>query len=610
MGYIIAVLLAAAQPAASAPPDVTALTRASGVMDECAGLADAIAALKAPAGLPRAQAEEYINELAGGDLMEVAPADAKFLDGALEKAGRLEDCGKRYRAALKESEPLLQKLQAGKLSEQDAGALGAAMEKYGASKEKLEAALDRLSLNAELQPFVSKALREYFLEEEGAAAGTLAASPKLRAAASGLDPQLTGQLKELLRKQKEQLRTKADRDKAESAKNQQALRELETRKKALAAPATNAQAAPAQPSPPENPLDRKDTSQVMEWLAQEVASARQPYCYRDSYGRGVGVPLSSCPPDKEKDAWLCYPKCKSGYDGVGPVCWRSCPSGYVDTGAFCHIDKPLTKGGKWVCSWKLFGKCMMKKLECPSGYVNAGLFCALKTPAVPPGWRGLSGLDIIKDSYGRGVGAPMDCAAGLEEDAALCYKPCKDGYHGVGPVCWMDCPKSKTECGAGCADGTVTCITNTAQMVVAPAMLAMNIASAGGTSGMTSYYPQIVKAFTLAKGGAALGIEAKENVDMWVNDYSRNFDKLTTPGIAARLHAACAGHAEAEEYLKKQYALVNLDMMLEKDVGETAKSTLAVASGFDPTGVSGVVSAYWQPVCTPPEAFPKVTFRR
>ena len=44
-------------------------------------------------------------------------------------------------------------------------------------------------------------------------------------------------------------------------------------------------------------------------------------CWVLAYGRGVGVPISTCPDDKEKDGALCYPLCRDGYDGVGPVCW-------------------------------------------------------------------------------------------------------------------------------------------------------------------------------------------------------------------------------------------------------------------------------------------------
>src|ERR1700675_228072 len=46
-----------------------------------------------------------------------------------------------------------------------------------------------------------------------------------------------------------------------------------------------------------------------------------------------------------------------------------------------------------------------------------------------------------KNSYPRGVGTiPPNhaCEAGKEDDAGLCYTPCKAGYHGVGPVCWQD----------------------------------------------------------------------------------------------------------------------------------------------------------------------------
>lgn len=46
-----------------------------------------------------------------------------------------------------------------------------------------------------------------------------------------------------------------------------------------------------------------------------------------SYGRGVGsIPWTgSCEGGKEKDAGLCYAKCKYGYHGVGPTCWNDKP---------------------------------------------------------------------------------------------------------------------------------------------------------------------------------------------------------------------------------------------------------------------------------------------
>ena len=32
---------------------------------------------------------------------------------------------------------------------------------------------------------------------------------------------------------------------------------------------------------------------------------------------------------------LCYPPCKAGYNGNGPVCWQSCPAGKADCSALC-----------------------------------------------------------------------------------------------------------------------------------------------------------------------------------------------------------------------------------------------------------------------------------
>ena len=57
-------------------------------------------------------------------------------------------------------------------------------------------------------------------------------------------------------------------------------------------------------------------------------------CQKDSYGRGVGIPLT-CKTDEQYDAGLCYPYCNASFDGVGPVCWAECPSDMYDCGALC-----------------------------------------------------------------------------------------------------------------------------------------------------------------------------------------------------------------------------------------------------------------------------------
>jgi hypothetical protein len=65
----------------------------------------------------------------------------------------------------------------------------------------------------------------------------------------------------------------------------------------------------------------------------------------------------TCKPGEENDAGLCYPKCKNGYRGVGPVCWaksenvgigtviglEDCPKGWYTEGLICR--EPITGGG-------------------------------------------------------------------------------------------------------------------------------------------------------------------------------------------------------------------------------------------------------------------------
>jgi hypothetical protein len=59
----------------------------------------------------------------------------------------------------------------------------------------------------------------------------------------------------------------------------------------------------------------------------------------------------------------------------------------------------------------------------------------------------------------------MECAAGLEYDAGLCYPPCKDGQIGIGPVCWGSCPAdSPYDCGAICVVDGDQCTTKVKQV--------------------------------------------------------------------------------------------------------------------------------------------------
>lgn len=162
---------------------------------------------------------------------------------------------------------------------------------------------------------------------------------------------------------------------------------------------------------------------------------------KDSYGRGVGKPLI-CGADEEQDGALCYPKCKDGYKGVGPVCWQQCPASFRDDGAFCGKPEPYGRGVGYPL-WdekkceKEHGACEKDGLlwypKCKSGFHNVG--CCVCSPDCQSGMQDI-GVSCQKKSYGRTVGKPLHaCPEDQDKDGALCYPKCKSGYRGAGPLC-------------------------------------------------------------------------------------------------------------------------------------------------------------------------------
>jgi tectonin-like protein len=356
-------------------------------------------------------------------------------------------------------------------------------------------------------------------------------------------------------------------------------------------------------------LSSAELNTVMKWIAARVATARQDYCYRSSYGRGVGTIPDDCQ-SKEKDAGLCYNRCNAGYGAAGPVCWQYCPSGYVDTGAFCHIDKALMVSPTWGWVSKWWGG--YPTTSCPSGYTNIGALCALNTPSNPPGWKG-TGLDLIKSSYGRGVGTVPNCSGNKQNDAGLCYTPCNNPYYGVGPVCWQSCPSGKTNCGAGCASSTAQCVSSTVDMIKAPAELVFNVVTMGSGNAATkaekvTKFQKAKEALEAAAKIADVALAAKavgETTTVWLNDYLGSFSDVTTPEVAAEINKRFS--PKAATWVKTQYAYQNLSLMAAADGFKTAQTTLTVVGLMDPIGVVGVAEAFTQPICNVQDPFPAVS---
>lgn len=368
-------------------------------------------------------------------------------------------------------------------------------------------------------------------------------------------------------------------------------------------------------------LSTADTQAVVGWIARQVSNARQPYCYRQSYDRGVGAPLSTCGPNDEKNGLLCYPKCNANYGGAGPACWENCPSGFTDTGALCtrpastdHLsihaaDCPSGFHNTGTACYRVWPPKSesLSHSHCPAGMERKGAFCYSVCPSgyTNTGVSCYRGPDTVaKKTYTRGAGAPMQCTASQQEDAGLCYTPCKDGFHGIASICWQTCPAGKTACGAGCASSASACASSTANMVIAPVMLAANILSDGTTSEFTQKYQAVIDDAKAYKNAAGAAFKFGQTINLWVGDYLANFSKLTTPEVERQLEARFKG--DSLNWIKSQYALQNLHLMMVKDLGDTAATALSAYSAYDPTGVTGVISAFMNPRCSVPDPFPNV----
>ena len=236
-------------------------------------------------------------------------------------------------------------------------------------------------------------------------------------------------------------------------------------------------------------LSKEDLDKVMKWIAVQVGAERMPFCWKQSKPRGAGVPANGCAEGQEKNGQLCYKTCDEGYTGNGPVCWANCPEGLTDIGGFCQKPAPYGRGFGYAV-WDE-QKCKNEHSEgceqnaamwypkCKEGFHAVG--SNICSPDCPEGFAD-TGTGCRKPSYGRGAGALQTCPDGYEKNGLLCYKKCEGaGEKGVGPVCWQQCPSHlPTECAMGCAKTTGACIGKIYEQTSSVVSAAISLASMGG----------------------------------------------------------------------------------------------------------------------------------
>ena len=133
-------------------------------------------------------------------------------------------------------------------------------------------------------------------------------------------------------------------------------------------------------------------------LSSEQSSVAE-FCWRDSYGRGAGeFKTLKCPEDFEMILGTCYRKCDDGFQRRALDCHAKCPGGYTDDGLFCRKgNDPFVNP-----------KCDEHK------HIGGPFF------------------NSCAKHIRLGESVPPKCPDGLELNGFLCYKPCRNGYKGVG----------------------------------------------------------------------------------------------------------------------------------------------------------------------------------
>ena len=447
-------------------------------------------------------------------------------------------------------------------------------------------------------------------------------------------------------------------------------------------------------------LNDQDLAKMMNWIRNKTTGAKLPFCWRQSNTRGVGlIPgrHADCPDGYTNNGATCgrgantygapsvLGKCPDGYTNTGLTCYRgpsvygkgcttvfkkyACSAGYTDIGCLCGKGADTISANAMVCPDGYHQSSITKRciVNCDEGYTNTGETC-FKPLAV----LGMGAMTCNVDEQRSGARCyPKDstCGATREDDAGLCYPRCRDGFHGVGPVCWQNCDPSWTNCGAGCAKSPMQCGIAVSDQVFSALVIAANIATLGLAAPETEAISSEARAtvtvagktlFTETKVGKALvnvlnlmqtiktvgevqdvsilrriydsrwGIDRSTGLwnkisltftrvnfvrrvgtTLWdaAQDFRKTFAEdfatQTSPEIAAAIDKRFP--PDVALYIKRAWGAIQLNEMTSANDFEIAANVLSFASIADITGVTGIAEAFTKPICQDGIPFPDVS---
>jgi len=326
------------------------------------------------------------------------------------------------------------------------------------------------------------------------------------------------------------------------------------------------------------------------------AASGAEFCWKNSYGRGVGsVPLS-CPAGTEKRGLLCYSKCLAGMKRAGVDCHSTCPSGLKDQGLFCRKAE-YGRGGGYIsrkkCKRKR-GNCEKTGLlfypKCRAGFKRFG--CCICRPNKPD-CRALGlkpGIDLsCAKRIQLGKIRKANCPRGKQRDAGLCYKRCRAGYKGVGPVCWGGPPSGWVHCGMGASKTKGICGKIIFNQVSSVGQLALTVVTLGGSSGATAAAKAPQSASKLAK-------LKKKYAQMKAAFQKAKKGSKTLQKAEKAYKKGKKAYDTARPYLKTATAAKTAQNVVTAE--DMARMAAQIAAIVDSSGVSDVVGAYTYPKCS------------
>ena len=79
-------------------------------------------------------------------------------------------------------------------------------------------------------------------------------------------------------------------------------------------------------------MSEEDKTKVIDWIRAEITMAKNPFCYKDTYGRSVGtIPgrVADCPYSYTNNGLTCG---RNSDDILAPSLVADCPVGYTNMG--------------------------------------------------------------------------------------------------------------------------------------------------------------------------------------------------------------------------------------------------------------------------------------